>query len=641
MTMLDRMRRHKGWLKWSLALVVLAFIIFYIPDFLGGDVNGTTSPNDEVARVDSRSITVAEFSRAYQNQLQAYRSAYGQNINEQLLRQLGFEQQILQQLIEQEAAMVEAARLGITISDDEVRLRILAMPGFQENGHFIGETRYRQVLDMQRPPMTPSQFEASLRRQLILEKLRAVVTDWVTVTDAEADAEYTKRTEKIKVELVHVSAETFRSQVTASDSEMAAYFDAHKEKYRVGERRKIRYLLVDEDLLRGAVTVPSREVERYYNNNIELYTTPEQVRASHILFKTEGKDEAAVRAAAEKVLAQVKQGGDFADLAKKYSEDEQGKVLGGDLDYFGQGRMVPEFDAAVFAMSPGAVSDLVKSAFGFHIIKLVDKKPAVTRTLDEVRTAITEQLKTERVQRQATAVAGEIAKTLKTPADLDKAAAARGWKVQESAFFAREEPILGLGASPQVAAEVFELKEGEVTSALRAGRGLAFATLAGRQDPTIPKLEDVKTQVNDDVLKEKASKLAGEKAATLAATLKGAADFAAAAKKAGVEAKSSDLVARGTALPDVGFNQVVETAVFALPVGSVSDPIQTLDGTTIVKVTERKAVTADELRSSRDGVRADMLEERRNQFLASYMSKAKQKMNIVMNPEVLQQAIGG
>ena len=641
MTMLDRMRRHKGWLKWSLALVVLAFIIFYIPDFLGGDVNGTTSPTDEVARVDSRSISVAEFSRAYQNQLQAYRAAYGQNINEQLLRQLGFEQQILQQLIEQEAAMVEAARLGITVSDDEVRHRILAMPGFQENGQFIGETRYRQVLDMQRPPLTPSQFEASLRQQLVLEKLRAVVTDWVTVTDAEAEAEYTKRTEKVKVDVVHISAETFRSQVTASDAEIAAYFDAHKEKYRVGERRKIRYLLIDEDLLRGAVTVPAREIERYYNNNIEQYTTPEQVRASHILFKTEGKDEAAVRAAAEKVLALVKQGGDFAELAKKYSEDEQSQPLGGDLDYFGQGRMVPEFEAAAFALTPGTVSDLVKTPFGFHIIKVVDKKPTAVRTLDDVRTAIAEQLKTERVQRQATALAGEIAKTLKTPADLDKAAAARGWQVQESAFFAREEPILGLGASPQVTAEVFELKEGEVTPALRAGRGLAFATLAGRQDPAIPKLDDVKTRVNDDVVKEKASKLAGEKATTMAAALKNATDFAAAAKKAGVEAKSSDLIARGTALPDVGFNQAVETAVFALPVGAVSDPIQTLDGTTIVKVTERKGVTAEELRSSRDGVRADMLEERRNQFLASYMSKAKQKMNIVMNPEVLQQVTGG
>ncbi|MDO8836311.1 MAG: SurA N-terminal domain-containing protein, partial [Vicinamibacterales bacterium] len=600
MTMLDRMRRHKGWLKWSLALVVLAFIIFYIPDFLGGDVNGTTSPSDEVARVDGRSITVAEFSRAYQNQLQAYRAAYGQNINEQLLRQLGFEQQILQQLIEQEAAIVEAARLGITVNDDEVRHRILAMPGFQDNGQFIGETRYRQVLDMQRPPMTPSQFEASLRQQLVLEKLRAVVTDWVTVADAEADAEYTKRTEKIKVDLVHISAETFRSQVTASDADIAAYFDAHKEKYRVGERRKIRYLLIDEDLLRGAVTVPAREVERYYNNNIELYTTPEQVRASHILFKTEEKDEAAVRAGAEKVLAQVKQGGDFAELAKKYSEDEQSQPLGGDLDYFGQGRMVPEFDAAAFAMTPGAVSDLVKTPFGFHIIKVVDKKPTVVRSLDEVRTAITEQLKTERVQRQATALAGEIGKTLKTPADLDKAAAARGWQVQESAFFAREEPILGLGASPQVTAEIFELKEGEVSSALRAGRGLAFATLTGRQDPAIPKLDDVKTRVNDDVVTEKASTIAGQKAAALAAALKSATDFAAAARKAGVEAKSSDLIARGTALPDVGFNQAVETAVFALSMGAVSDPIQTLDGTTIVKVTERKGVTADELRSSRD-----------------------------------------
>ena len=494
---------------------------------------------------------------------------------------------------------------------------------------------------MQRPPLTPSQFEASLRQQLVLEKLRAVVTDWVTVTDAEADAEYTKRTEKVKVDLVHISAETFRSQVTASDAEIAAYFDAHKEKYRVGERRKIRYLLIDEDLLRGAVTVPAREIERYYNNNIEQYTTPEQVRASHILFKTEGKDEAAVRAAAEKVLALVKQGGDFAELAKKYSEDEQSQPLGGDLDYFGQGRMVPEFEAAAFALTPGTVSDLVKTPFGFHIIKVVDKKPTAVRTLDDVRTAIAEQLKTERVQRQATALAGEIAKTLKTPADLDKAAAARGWQVQESAFFAREEPILGLGASPQVTAEVFELKEGEVTPALRAGRGLAFATLAGRQDPAIPKLDDVKTRVNDDVVKEKASKLAGEKATTMAAALKNATDFAAAAKKAGVEAKSSDLIARGTALPDVGFNQAVETAVFALPVGAVSDPIQTLDGTTIVKVTERKGVTAEELRSSRDGVRADMLEERRNQFLASYMSKAKQKMNIVMNPEVLQQVTGG
>jgi peptidyl-prolyl cis-trans isomerase D len=364
------------------------------------------------------------------------------------------------------------------------------------------------------------------------------------------------------------------------------------------------------------------------------------VRASHILFKTQGKDEATVRAAAEKVLAEVKKGGDFAALAKKYSEDDS-KAQGGDLDYFSQGRMVPEFDAVAFSLAPGSVSDLVKSQFGFHIIKVTDKRPAATRPLDEVRTIIGEQLKTERAQRQATAVATEIGKTLAKPADLDKAAAARGWKMQESGYFSREEPILGLGASPQLVAEAFGLKDGEVTQAVRVSKGYAFATLVGRQDPTIPKLDEVKDRVKDDVVKEKAAALATDKLKTMAAALKSAPDFVAAAKKAGVEAKSSELVARGTALPDVGFNQNLENAVFALAAGAVSDPISTPDGATIVKVIERKSVTPDELRNARDGVRSDMLEERRNQFLASYMGKAKQKMQITLNPEVIQRVIGG
>lgn len=640
MTMLDRMRRHKGWLKWSLALVVLAFIIFYIPDFLQTD-GSTGAPSDEIARIDRRSVTVAQFSRAYQAQVQAYRAAYGQNINEQLLRQLGFEQQILRQMIDQEAAMVEAQRLGISVGDGEVRQRILSMPEFQENGQFIGEQRYRQVLDMARPPVSPAEFEASLRRQMMIEKLRAVVTDWITVTDAEADDEYRRRNEKVKVQLVHVSAEAFRNRVTASDADVAAYYAAHKDKYRVGERRKIRYLLVDEDTLRASVSVPTREIERYYNNNIDQYSMPEQVHARHILLKTEGKDEAAVRAAAEKVLAAVTKGGDFAELAKQYSEDEQSKALGGDLDYFSRGQMVPEFEQAAFSLAPGGTSDLVKSSFGFHIIRVVDRREASTRSLDEVRGAITDQLKTERVQRQAATIAAEIAKTLKTPADLDKVAAARGLKVEETGFFTRDEPVLGLGGSPQVAAQVFELNEGEVTGAMPVSRGLAFAALAGRQDPAVPALETITDAVKEDVVKEKASQLATAQAESIGAALKAAADFAAAAKKAGLEAKSSELIARGTALPDVGFNPTVETAVFGLQAGEVSAPIATLDGTTIVKLIERRDVTPEELRSAREGIRNDMLNDRRNQFLSSYMTKAKEKMTIVMNPEVMQRVLGG
>src|SRR5207249_1411860 len=179
---------------------------------------------------------------------------------------------------------------------------------------------------------------------------------------------------------------------------------------------------------------------RAYNDGIEQYTTAEQVRASHILLKTEGKDDAAVKAKAEDVLKQSKAGADFSELAKKYSEEEASAKNGGDLDYFGRGRMVPEFDQAAFAMQPGQISDLVKTQYGYHIIKLVDKKAAATRTLAEVRQQISDQLAYEKAQTQATDLAQKLEKEIKKPADLDTAAKANGLTVQESGFFARDEP---------------------------------------------------------------------------------------------------------------------------------------------------------------------------------------------------------
>src|SRR5215468_7121275 len=177
MTMLDRMRRHKNWLKWSLILVCLAFVVFYIPDFLRG-TGADAASGDTVAQIEGQPITAGEFRRLYQAQLQAYRSAYGSQMSEQLLKQLGVEQQILQQMVDERAALAEARRLGITISDAEVRQRILTIPAFQENGAFIGEQRYQQLLRMQRPPMSPSDFEDNVRRQLTIQKLRSSLTDW-------------------------------------------------------------------------------------------------------------------------------------------------------------------------------------------------------------------------------------------------------------------------------------------------------------------------------------------------------------------------------------------------------------------------------------------------------------------------------
>jgi peptidyl-prolyl cis-trans isomerase D len=638
MTMLDRMRRHKNWLKWSLALVCLAFVIFYIPDFLRGSDAGAAS-SDTIAKVEGHEITGGEFRRTYQAQLQAYRSAYGGNMSDQLLKQLGIEQQILQQMVDEQAALAEGTRLGVEVSDEEVRQRIFATPAFQDNGHFIGEQRYQQLLRRQSPPMIPAEFENGIRRSLTVEKLRSLLSGWLSIPDNELEQEYRRRNDKVKLAVVSFTTDSFRTQANATDAEVASYFDAHKPDFKIPEKRKIRYLLIDIDALRAKVVVPSADIERAYNDGIDQYTTAEQLRASHILLKTEGKDDATVKAKAEDVLKQAKAGADFAELAKKYSEDEGSGKNGGDLDYFGRGRMVPEFDQAAFAMQPGQTSDLVKTQYGYHIIKLVDKKPATTRTLADVKQQLTDQLAYERAQAQAADFAQNLEQQIGKPADLDKVAKAQGVAVQESGFFARDEPILGLGPSPEASSRAFEMKQGDVSGSVRTSRGFAFLTLVGKQDPYVPKLEEVKTRVRDEVIKQKARDMSRQKATEIAAKLRGAPDFEKAAKAAGVEAKTTELLARDSPIPDLGVAPAVEEVAFKLQVGAVSGPIAIDTGTAVIKVLEKKETTPSELAAAKDKFREEVLGDRRNRFFSAYMVKAKERMRIEVNREALQRAV--
>jgi peptidyl-prolyl cis-trans isomerase D len=633
--MLDRMRRHKDLLKWSLAIVVVSFILLYIPSFLREPGTGPGN-SSVVATVEGREITAARFRRVYQQQIQAYRQAYGTNMDERLLKQLGMEQRIVQQMIDEEAALAQAHRLGISASDAEVQQRILSLPAFQENGQFIGDVRYRQLLNMQNPPMRPDEFEEQVRRGITLEKLQAALTDWITVSNTEIEQEFRRRNEKVKLAVVSFPAEKFREGITASDGEVASYFEQHKSDYKIPEKRKVRYALVDMQALRNGIAVSPQDVQRYYDENEQQYSTPEQVRASHILLKTEGKDDAAVKKQADDLLAKIKAGGDFAQLATKFSEDEGSKTKGGDLDYFGKGQMVPEFDKVAFSLEPGQISDVVKSQFGYHIIKVTDKKPATKRTLEEVRPQIEDQIKWDRAQAEAERIADDVAGKMKKPEDFDAVARPRGLTVNESPFFSKDEPIPGIGMAPAVGERAFSMDAGEVSDAIRTQQGFVFITVTGTQESKIPTLEEVKGRVRDDVLKQKAIEAARQKAAAVASQVKSA-DFDAAAKAAGLEVKTTDLIARGAPVGDIGVSPAVDAVAFRLPQGGVSDPIVTSNGAAIVKVVEKKDVTASDLTAARNSLRDELLNERRNRFYAAYMTKAREKMKININRGVLQQ----
>jgi peptidyl-prolyl cis-trans isomerase D len=638
MTMLDQMRRHKAWLKWSLGLVCVAFVLLYVPSFLNPSTGTGANPNDAVATVEGRRLTVGTFQRIYQQQLASVQQAYGGQLTDDMLQQLGIPQRVIQQMIDEEAMIAEADRLGLQVTDAELRERILRLPGFQQDGQFIGDERYRQVLQMQRPPLRAAEFEEQLRKSLLAEKLQAAVTGWVHVADADVEREYQQRNDKVKLEMAVFQADAFRDGITPTDAEISTHYEANKESYRTPEKRRVRYLSIDAETLRANMTATSAEIEARYRDNMSMFSTPEQVRASHILFKTEGKDEATVHKAAEAVLARVGAGEDFAALAKQFSEDSSAD-RGGDLDFFAREAMVPEFSEAAFNLEVGEVSGLVQSQFGFHIIKTTDKRPATTRTLAEVRTQLEDQIKYEKAQREAQSIAEQAAGEIDDPADLDRVAQARGLSIGDSGLFSRDEPLAGLGFAPAVAAQAFTMEQGEVSDQIQTTQGFAFISLVEIAPPALPALDAVQLQVRDDVIRTKAVEIARTRADRLAQS--SGRGFMAAAKAAGVQPTTTELITRGSALPDLGVNTQVDNAVFALEEGAVSGPITTPTAVVVAHVVEKATGTADGLAAEKTMLTNELLQRRRQEFFAAYMTKAKTKMRIDFNDAALRTILGG
>ena len=639
MTMLDGMRRHKGWLKWSLALVCLTFVFLYVPGFM--DQTGMEgTPDDVLAKVGDHEITVSRFRQIYLAQLQNYRLQSSGEVTEEVLRSLGIDRQILQSMISRYAALTEADRLGLSVSDAEVRQRIVNLPGFQENGQFVGEQRYRQALQFQRPPMSPEQFEEDVRGDIMFERLQTAITGWITVSDAEIADEHRRRNEKVKVEVVTFHSDDYRDEIEVSDEEIQALYDESPLAYQEPEKRKLRFLLVDESTIFENINPTEDELQQYYDANIEQYTTAAQVRASQILLRTENQEESAVEARAAELVTLAREGADFAELARENSEHEETAPSGGDLGLFGRGRMVAEVEAAAFSLAVGNISDPVKSVLGYHILYVTEKQEETTQPIDEVQEAIENTLKNERATTRATALGQAIADEVSTAEELERAAAARGLEVQESEFVAAGEPILGLGFAPQVSSQAFQMEQGEVAGPIPTPTGPAFVTVIDEQDSLIPPLEDVQVQVRRDVIRRKSLELAREKASDAANSLKNAEDFLATAEASELTVSTSELIARGAAFPEVGVSPELERVAFSLSIGDVSDVVDTGNTVAIVRVVERQEAKLEELEQSTDTLRTELLQSRQNQFYNSYMSRVQGELSIDIDYAALDAAVG-
>jgi peptidyl-prolyl cis-trans isomerase D len=635
------MRRHRRWLYIFLWLVIAAFIILYIPALT---TEGLGTQGETVVSVGGLPVSVAEFQRTYTRQRQVYDRLYQGRLDEAMLRQLGLEEQVLEGLVTDRLVELEAKRLGVAVSDEAVARAIATSPEFQDDGRFIGTEEIRRRLDLQ--GLSEEDFERSLRRQLVRESLEGLVGSTVAVSDAEVEREFRRRTEQVKLEYVLADAERFKSGVSPSEDEVKDRFEAKKDAYRIPEKRVVSYVLLDRATLQPQVAVADRDLELYYQDRREEFRQEEEACASHILVKVqagegaEGHLEEEARALAQGLLDQVKAGADFAAVAKKSSEDQGSAANGGDLGCFAPGRMVPEFDDAVFALQPGQVSDLVKTSFGYHVIRLASRRESTVQPLAQVKERIRAIVTDRKVRELGEQKAQALAEALGKGRSLEDAAKEQGLAVQRSAPIARGEtpPVL---SSPTLVARIFEMKAGGTEKeGFALPQGAAFVSLAEIQPSRAPGLADVQDKVRADLVDERAF----EKARAAAEEVKAKAETLGLEKAAAalslVRKETPALTGRGQALGDLGTGGALEAAAFSLPEKTLSDPVRTASGWAVLRVLEKKPFDAAELARQKAQVAASLRQQKQAELFRAFVVSARDRYEVTRNAQAYRRALG-
>ena len=609
-----RDRKSIGWLvgAFLLVLVIFAFVAFYVPDFMTDSVGGATG---NVAWVEGTPIASAEFLRTYRAQENQYRAQLGAQFSPDLMRQLGFDNLVVQELIRNKMLSIEAERQGLAATDEEVSEVIMTHPSFQTNGQFMGRQAYLNLLSSS--AMTPATFEAQLRQDILRQKLQNLVTDGVVVSEADVREEYLRRNEEAQLEYVFVSSSDFEEEVEVSEEDLQSYFETNQLDFARPAQRKVRFITLTPQIFVSAITVRDREIERYYNQNLFRYETPEQVGASHILFKTSpDTDEDAVRQKAEGVLARAKSGEDFAELAREFSDDTSGE-LGGDLGVFPRGQMVPEFEQAAFSMSAGQISDLVQTTYGFHIIKVTSRQEPLARSLESVKEEVRSTITQDKARQLMEGAVASAAAKLQASGSVDALSTEYPLLVpQETPFFGPEDRMPQLGNSPEAVRAAFEEPVGSVTPAIRLGNGYAFLQVIGERPAGIPELDEVTVEVESNLRGERVMELAGRAAAEIRNHLaEGSAD---------IELEAMESFFRGSQLPDAGPSGAVAARVFQLAPGELSEPLPAANGYVVLRVLERSGFSEESYVEQKDEFEEQILSEQRlqiwNSFLANLQS---------------------
>ncbi len=633
--MLTLLRKHaSSWiLKGLLLLVAVTFISW------GGYSFFRDKKYDYAAKVNGTLIHLKDYHETLQGVVNRYREAMGPAFNEKMMEQLRIRETVMEELISRALILQEGNRLGLKVSDGELALAIESIPSFQVNGQFDPRL-YERFLRLNR--MVAEDFERLQRENLLYTKVVQLIRlNGGRVSEEEILEAYLFENEKINLQFVKISPESFKAQVNVNDVEMKDYFQQNQEEFRIPTFLQIQYLVFRPSDYEPRVKLSLEELQRYYDQRKEMFSTPKQVRAREILIRVDpqlppDKIEEK-RKKAEEILEKAKKAKDFASLAKQVSESENAQA-GGDLGWLQQGNLEENLGHTLFSLKAGELSGLVKRPDGFHIYKVEEVKEEKRRSFDEVKDQIHQTLKREKAKAEASRKADDAFYSLFRSRDIERYAQEREVPIKKTPFFKEGDEIPEIGRDPSFYNSAFSLKLGEISPVVHIPPNFYILKLIDKKESRIPAFEEVREQVHQKLAAKKTEEKARQTSEEILQQLKSGKPLLEVLKGKGYPIEETGFFNRAAGvIPKIGpagewmgsLSSLTETQ--PLP----REPLKTKEGYFVVRLLGSEPADQTKFESVKKNLEKRLTYMKQEEFFKNWLQHLRSKANIEINKEVL------
>ncbi|OGW18877.1 MAG: hypothetical protein A3K09_00490 [Nitrospinae bacterium RIFCSPLOWO2_12_FULL_47_7] len=647
--MLNLVRKHAdSWLiKTILWTIVMAFIgtIFYSWG-MGGASKLT---GGVIATVEGAKIDFNEYNKTFNNLVEFYREQFKNQFSNEMIRKLDLKTVALDVLIQKKLLLMEAKKQNIKASDDEVSARIKGFPAFQRDQKFNSDA-YKNFLKNKR--LTPYEFEEGQRESIILEKMENLIRESVKTTQTEMIEAFKKEENKIKLEYISFAEDHFKvPSLSVSKEEKNAYFEKNKLKFEVPENIKVEYVKLTPKSYEADIEAKEEEIQEYYNAKIADFRDEARYKANHILIRPEllkldentppeekkkklsAADDSA-KAKAGDILKKIREGASFEEMAKQHSDDKVSGARGGDLGEFPRGAMVQEFEAALNKLKAGEVSEPILTPFGYHLIKLVDKKSERVKPLSEVKDSLVVILKENKARQQIRRIAKLIHKNAKDNGDLASAAKEQKLATKTTGFFSADSHNLPeIGTAPEFFNLAFSLKDNVLGSPLNTAEASYLLKLVERKPAYIPELPEIEDKIASALIQEKNKALTSQKYKEFEKLVAESKDLEKVAKENNFEIKRTALFGIEDSIPGIGNNVALKESAFKLNLGEGAG-ILARNGWYLFKVTDFQAAK-EPTEAQATAVYARLKKEKGDAAFQAWLKEMRAKADIMIDKTLL------